>query len=140
MFFWYDEGMVKILSAGITSLVVMLGMDFVWLGIVAKKFYGEQIGSLMKSQMDWLAVVGVYVLLVVGVLAFVVLPNLESGSLVRVLMMGALFGFVTYGVYDLTNMATLKNWTYLMVVVDMLWGMFLCGVASGVGYWVGRML
>ena len=66
----------------------------------------------------------------------VVRPALDATSIFASLWMGALFGLVAYGTYDLTNAATLKGWSLTVTVVDMLWGSLLTGLSSAVGVWL----
>ena len=75
-----------------------------------------------------------YMIYVVGVVTFVISPALEKGSLGYALTRGALFGFVAYATYDLTNLATMKGFTTKVVVVDLAWGAFLTMVVAGVTY------
>lgn len=112
------------------ALPVCLAFDALWLGIVAKPFYTKQIGSLMLSQMNWIAAALVYVVMIAGLVWFVVAPALEQHSWTYALYAGAFFGFVTYAVYDFTNLATLKGWSVPMVVVDILWGTVLCAAVA----------
>ncbi len=121
-----------------TALFVFLAIDAVWLGLVAKGFYQKQIGMLMKTNINWVSAFLVYALFVLGLVALVIMPGLEKKSLIFVLMMGGLFGLVAYGVYDLTNLATLKNWTLVMTIVDMAWGLVVGLLVSGVTYLIAN--
>lgn len=109
------------------TLVIFLGIDFFWLGVIAKKFYDKYLGVFERT-LNWPAIVLVYLLIPLGIVLFV-LPK-ASGNAKLALFLGAIFGLIVYGVYDLTNLATLKNWSSTMVVIDMLWGMFICGFTS----------
>jgi len=113
---------------------VMAVLDFVWLGTVAKTFYRSQIGKLLLDKPNMTAAVLFYVIYVVGVVLFVIAPAFEKASLSYALTRGALFGFVAYATYDLTNLATMKGFTPRVVVVDMLWGTFLTTVVAGVTF------
>ena len=117
-----------------------LALDMVWLAIVARGFYRSQLGFLLSDQPNWWAAISFYLLFVVGLLVFAVLPGLQAGSLRRALLLGGFFGLVTYATYDLTNMATVKNWPWLVTLVDMAWGVVLATSVSGIGYLVGRWL
>lgn len=107
------------------ALPVFLAMDMIWLVFVAKGFYQKQIGLLMKQNINWSAAVLFYLLFIVGLIVFVVIPSLEKNSWTQAVMLGAFFGLITYATYDLTNLATLKNWPLAITVVDLLWGMVL---------------
>lgn len=114
----------------LTALPVFFVIDMLWLGLVARKFYSAQIGFLMKESTNWLAAILFYLLFIGGLVFFVISPAVAQGSWLRALWVGALFGLITYATYDLTNLATLKGWPVLMVVVDMIWGMVLSASVS----------
>lgn len=116
------------------SLFVFLVLDFAWLGWIARGFYRSQLGPLMASTVNWAAALAFYCLFVAGVVVFVVAPALERDSLVRAVLLGALFGLVTYATYDLTNLATLRGFPAVMVPVDMAWGAVLTAVVASAGY------
>jgi uncharacterized membrane protein len=118
------------------ALPVFFVIDMVWLGLVAKKFYREQIGFLMKTDINWLAAIIFYLLFIAGLVTFVILPALEKDSWPHTLLYGAFFGLVTYATYDLTNLATLKDWPLLVTIVDLTWGMVLSMVVSFVTYFI----
>ncbi|MBU0569399.1 DUF2177 family protein [Patescibacteria group bacterium] len=109
------------------TLAIFLGIDFVWLGVIAKIFYDKHLGDFARTT-NWPAIVLVYLLIPLG-LVFFVYPKID-GNFKSALFWGAFYGLIVYGVYDLTNLATLKNWSVTMVIVDMLWGMTVCGLTS----------
>ena len=115
-------------------LGTFLAVDFFWLGVVARKFYRQELGELMAESTNWAAAVVFYLLFVVGILVFVVNPALEKGSLARSIGLGFLFGIITYATYDLTNLATLSGWSLRVTAVDLLWGGVLSAIVSTVGY------
>jgi len=122
------------------TLVGFLAIDAVWLGVVARGFYRRQLESAFTLQPNWWAAIAFYLLFVVGLLVFAVVPGLQAGSFRKVLLLGAFFGLVTYATYDLTNMATIKNWPWIVTVVDMAWGTVLAAAVSSIGYAAGRWL
>jgi uncharacterized membrane protein len=122
------------------ALPVFFAMDMLWLGIVARKFYQNQIGFLMKADVNWTAAIIFYLLFLAGLVVFVIEPAVAKKEWTRALWMGALFGLITYATYDLTNLATLKDWPMTMVVVDMLWGTVLAGSVSVATYLVAVRL
>lgn len=126
------EFVIKLLVAG----GVMGVIDFVWLSIIANKFYKSQIGTLLLQKPNVTAAVAFYVIYVVGIVLFVLNPALEKNSWQHAAIYGALFGFIAYATYDLTNLATLKGWTLKLVIVDLLWGAILTGVVATVSFWV----
>lgn len=116
------------------ALPVFFVIDMVWLGLVAKNFYRSQIGFLMKSDVNWAAAIIFYLLFIVGLVVFVITPAVEKGSWMHALLFGALFGLITYATYDLTNLATLKDWPLVVTVVDLAWGAVLAAAVSTVTY------
>jgi len=111
----------------IITLVVFLSIDFVWLGLIAKNFYDQELSRFNRTLNLPIAFLD-YFLIALGLVIFV-LPK-ASGNPLQALILGALFGLIAYGVYDLTNLATLADWTLKMTVVDMLWGATVCGLVS----------
>jgi uncharacterized membrane protein len=122
------------------TLVGFLAIDAVWLTVVARGFYRRQLDFLLSDQPNWWAAIIFYLLFVVGLLVFAIAPGLQAGSLRKVLLLGAFFGLVSYATYDLTNLATVKNWPWLVTLVDMAWGTVLAAAVSGIGYSAGRWL
>ena len=122
------------------TLAAFLAIDAVWLALVARTFYRRYLDWLMATHPNWLAALAFYLLFVVGVLVFVIVPGVEDGSLRTTLLRGALFGLIAYGTYDLTNLATVKNWPLTITVVDMVWGTALSVAVSYVGFVGGKWL
>jgi len=118
------------------ALPVFLAIDMFWLGIVAKNFYRQQIGALMKPDVNWIAAIVFYLIFIVGLVVFVIAPAMEKGSWMRALLFGALFGFVCYATYDLTNLAVAKDWPLLVTVVDLVWGAALAASVSTITYFI----
>jgi len=117
------------------TAATLAALDSVWLGVIMNDYYKEHLGELARRNdagltPDWTAVILVYVALTAGLNIFAVDTKSGSGRIKNSLIRGALFGLISYGIYDLTNMATLKGWSWEMTVADMLWGTFLCSVAS----------
>lgn len=124
----------------LAALVGFLAIDMVWLGIVARGFYRKHLGFLLTDQPNWWAAAVFYLLFVAGLLVFAVFPGLNANSLRKAVLLGSLFGLITYATYDLTNLATVKNWPLLVTVVDMAWGAVLAAAVSAVGYLAGTWL
>ena len=120
--------------------VVFLALDAVWLGFMASRVYRPMIGSLMADQVNFPPAIIFYLLYVAGVVVFAVQPALASGRWTTALMLGAFFGLVAYGTYDLTNQATLKSWPAMMSLVDMAWGTVLTAAAATLGMLITRAL
>jgi uncharacterized membrane protein len=128
-----------IISYVLTALV-FFAIDLTWLGLVAKDMYNRNIGHLMSNQVKWVAAGVFYLAFIVGILVFAVYPSVDRDSLLRAVVLGTLFGFFTYSTYDLTNLATLKDWPVSVTLVDIAWGMVLTSVVSAVGFYIVRAL
>jgi uncharacterized membrane protein len=120
----------------IVALITFMIIDFTWLGFIAKNFYNDRIGNLMKDDVNWTAAIIFYVLFVIGLIVFVINPALESGSWIKALTLGALFGLITYATYDLTNLALTKDWPLSVTIVDLVWGAFLAASVSTITFMV----
>lgn len=131
-------GTGKIVLLYLLTIPVFFVIDMVWLGVIAKGFYRKNLGAFLSDKVNWPAAIIFYLLFIVGVLLFAAIPALEKNSLWRALLFGGLFGFFTYATYDLTNLATMKDWPLVVVVVDILWGMFLSGTVAAAAFFIGR--
>ncbi len=120
-----------VLTTGVFFLI-----DFLWLGMVAKDFYQKHIGELLLSPFNIPAAIGFYLLYIVGIFIFAILPAYDLSSWSRAVLYGGLFGFFAYATYDMTNLATLKGWSSTVVVVDIFWGTVLTGTVAFAGYWI----
>jgi uncharacterized membrane protein len=122
------------------TFAAFLAIDAVWLALVARNFYRRYLDWLMAANPNWIAALLFYLLFVVGVLVFVVIPGVEEGSLRTTLLRAALFGLIAYATYDLTNLATVKDWPLTITIVDMLWGTALSTAVAYVGFVAGKWL
>jgi uncharacterized membrane protein len=128
------------LIAYLATAIAFFGMDFMWLSFSTSRFYKPKLGAMLLDKPN-LPVAGIfYLAYVVGILVFAVLPALDKGDYTRAIWAGALFGFLAYGTYDLTNQATLVGWPIAITIVDMAWGTFATAVAATIGFFVTRAL
>lgn len=118
------------------ALPVFFIIDMAWLGLIAKNFYAKNIGFLMKTDVNWAAAIIFYLLFIVGLVLFVITPAMHNNSWSNALLYGALFGLITYATYDLTNLATLKDWPLIVTIVDLLWGATLAASVSVISYFI----
>ncbi len=118
------------------ALPVFFAIDMVWLGLVAKNFYRQQIGFLMKPEINWTAAIIFYLLFIAGLVTFVISPAFLKQSWLHALLAGAFFGLVTYATYDLTNLATTRDWPILVTIVDLVWGSVLAASVSLITYFI----
>ncbi len=112
------------------ALPVFFAIDMVWLGFVAKDFYAKQIGGLMKPDINWTAAIIFYLIFIAGLVVFVITPAVVKNSWTQAVLMGALFGFVCYATYDLTNLAVAKDWPVFVTIIDLIWGAVLAASVS----------
>lgn len=124
------------LIAYISAALVFFGLDFVWLSRVAIGFYRSQIGETLRDRPNIAAAGLFYLFYIAGIVYFAVLPGLQKDSLAVACLNGALLGLIAYGTYDMTNLATLKNWSLSVSIVDMLWGTVLTALSASAAYWV----
>jgi len=115
-------------------------VDLVWLGYVARSFYHRHLSFILSPEVNWWAAITFYLIYIVGILFFAVIPALEKASLMRALVWGGLYGFFTYATYDLTNMALIKGWPLKIVVVDILWGMVLCATVAMSSFYIAKWI
>ncbi len=124
----------------LVTLVAFFAIDMIWLGVVARGFYQKHLGYLMRSSPNWTAAIVFYLLFIAGLVVFVVAPGLQANSIRKVLILGALFGLITYATYDLTNLATVKDWPLIVTIVDMCWGAVLATSVSCIAFYAGKWL
>lgn len=128
---------LKYLTAYIATGIAFAVIDSVWLRNAYTKLYQPEIGEmLMKGGFRLGPAIAFYLLYILGMMIFAVGPALTAGRWQVALVQGALLGFFCYMTYDLTNMATLKQWSMKVTILDMIWGTVLTGSASAAGYFV----
>lgn len=130
--------MIQYFVAYATTAVVFLVIDLLWLSQIAKSFYASRLGDLLLEQPNVGIAVGFYLMYVLGILIFAVIPALKSDEMQTALIYGCLFGFFAYATYDLTNLATLKGWPVMVAVVDIAWGTAVTGVSAVSGFLLTR--
>jgi uncharacterized membrane protein len=130
----------KLVKIYFSTAILFFAIDILWLGVVAKNFYNKHLGQFFRDRVNWTAAILFYLLYILGIMIFAILPGIASGSLNRTAILGVLYGLFTYATYDLTNLATLKDWPKVIAVVDILWGMVLCGLVSTGGFLVATRL
>ena len=120
----------------LAALATFVVADMIWLGLMTPRFYRPTLGDILVTGVNLPPALVFYLLYPVGLVIFVVNPALKSGSIGPALLYGALFGFFTYATYDLSNYATLRNWSLPLTVVDIAWGSVLAALAAGVSFWL----
>ncbi len=117
------------------ALVIFVIIDGIGLGFIAKDLYRKELGHLLASNPNWTAAIIFYLLFLVGLVYFVINPGIEKESIMTVVISGALFGLLTYATYDLTNLATLKEWPLKITIIDLIWGTSLSTIVSTATYY-----
>jgi uncharacterized membrane protein len=124
----------------IATFLIFLGIDIFWLALIAPNFYKKYIGHLLAENPNLIAALAFYLLNIIGIMILAVLPSLNKGTWQTALIFGALYGLLTYATYDLTNLATLKDWPILVTIVDIIWGTVLTATVSTLGYFAATKL
>jgi uncharacterized membrane protein len=125
--------MNRLVAAYLATAVAMIVLDLLWLGAIAKPLYQQGIGHLMAAQPRLAAAAAFYALYAMGLLVFVIAPQADAPGWGRTLAMGALFGLVAYATYDLSNLATLRDWPLRLALIDMAWGALLSAASAVAG-------
>ncbi len=130
----------KIIVSYLLTSVVFFAVDMLWLGLIAKDLYRKYLGDFLSSQINWTAAIIFYLLFIVGISIFAIYPAVQKDSIFSAVILGALFGMFTYATYDLTNLATLKDWPLQIVFIDIVWGAFLTAVVSAAGFYIVKLV
>ena len=125
--------MIKYLVTCLATAGVMLALDLLWLGLIAKPLYQQGIGHLMAERPNIPAAIAFYVIFALGLTVFAIVPHSLTGDWSKTLGSAALFSLVAYATYDLTNLATLKQWPLGLSLIDMAWGSLISTVAAATG-------
>jgi uncharacterized membrane protein len=126
----------KLIISYLLTTIVFFAVDMTWLGFIAKGLYKKYLGGFLSDKVNWPAAIIFYLLFIIGIFYFAILPAVEKNSLAKAIISGALFGFFTYATYDLTNLATLKDWPLPIVFIDIIWGAVLTGIVSTAGFYI----
>jgi len=112
----------------VSAFIVMLPLDAFWLFFATSRVYKPRIGHLLAAQPDLLAAGLFYLLYVAGMVFFVILPDIRSGATpFYTFIHGAFFGLVAYATFDLTSQALLRDWSWQVTMIDLIWGSLLTG-------------
>ncbi len=125
---------INFLKLFIVTFISLVCIDYIWIGIIAHKLYDTELGSLARRVNGVMtpnipAGLIVYCILALGIILFVI-PKIASGNIFDALLWGALFGLVTYGIYDITNITIISGYSFKIAVIDIVWGCVLCGIVS----------
>jgi len=122
------------------TTVTFFAIDFVWLSTATSRIYKPYLGDLLAEKPNLPVAAGFYLFYVVGIIALAVIPGLKEGAVTGAMWRGALFGFLAYATYDLTNLATIQGWAWQVSVIDMVWGTALNTIVATVSFYAGTWL
>ncbi|HEX4407137.1 MAG TPA: DUF2177 family protein [Xanthobacteraceae bacterium] len=131
---------MSILAAYITILIVFGIIDAGWLATMGPVLYRPTLGDILLPSLRVAPAIAFYAVFPIGIIVFAVLPGLRAGSLPTVFLLAALYGALAYATYDLTNYATLRNWTLEITLLDIGYGALASGIAAGAAYFAARAL
>jgi uncharacterized membrane protein len=131
--------MKYVVPYGVT-LLVFVTLDLIWLGAVAKRFYRTQLAGLIADRFNLWAASAFYLVYPIGVVLFAVVPAVSSGSWTDAALGGAMLGFFAYATYDLTNLATLREWPVRLTFVDLAWGTILTAITAASAQLITRSI
>jgi uncharacterized membrane protein len=124
-----------LVSAGIAGVLFVL-LDLAWFSVSRERLYNPELGALLRAKVDVAAATGFYVLYALGMAILVIAPSVNAGDAQRALFYGAALGLTAYGTYNLTNLATLRDWSALVTFGDLVWGT----LATAVACWATTMI
>jgi uncharacterized membrane protein len=125
------------LIAFVSTLIIFVVIDFIWLRSMADVLYRPVLGDMIAPAFRPVPAVLFYLIFAAALTYFAVAPSLQMpAGIGTAVLNGAIFGFAAYATYDLTNQATLRNWSTVLTVADLAWGSFLSAVSAGAGHWV----
>ena len=127
------------LQAYIATLAVFLALDFVWLKTVMRPIFEADVPHLLADAPRLGVAAGFYALYCAGIVFLAVRPGVTGGGYGAALLYGAVLGFLAYGCYEATNLATLKGWTLRMLAIDIAWGTALTALSACAGLWAARL-
>lgn len=113
----------------LSTITLFFILDMIWLIVISPEFYSRHIGHLMTKNVDWVAVILFYLLYSLGLFVFVIIKTNPLNRW-RSSLKGTFFGLITYATFDLTNQAMMKDWPWIVTIVDLFWGMFICGLTT----------
>ena len=131
---------MKFLVPYAIALILFVGIDLIWLGLIAKSIYRSEMGSLVTDNFNGWAGGAFYLLYPIGMVIFAIAPALENGTWKDALLWGALFGFFAYATYDLTNLAVVKGWPVRLTFIDLAWGTCLTGSVAALAHALTRLI
>lgn len=121
---------MRILIDYLLTMLIMIGLDGIWLGVLAKDFNKKHLGHLMRDKFMIAPAILFYLIYAAGLVYFVINPGFESKNLMKTVLSGALLGMIAYSTFDLTSLAVFKDWLVKLALIDILWGTFMSGLTA----------
>lgn len=131
--------MLTFLKQYIIALIIFLLIDSIWLLVIAKNLYQNELGSLMAKNPNLIAALIFYLLFIFGLVYFVINPGIEINSITKILINGIIFGLVTYATYDLTSLAVIQNFSLKVTIIDLIWGIFISVSTSVITFYIFKV-
>lgn len=132
--------MTKILISYVITLVIFLGIDFLWLAWIAKQTYADEMGALLRAQPNYAAAAAFYLLYAAGLVFFAVGPGLKGATVLHVMGLGAALGLIAYGTYNLTNLSVLNGFSLRLALLDIAWGTVVSAASAALAIIATRSL
>ena len=133
-------GLGKSVILYLATFGVFFVIDLAWLLVMNSRFYKKQLSELMAEKVKWLPAILFYLLFIAGVLLLIVIPAVNHGTWITVLLKGGLMGMISYGTYDLTNLASIRNWPLKATIVDIVWGTLLSAVVATISFLIATAI
>ncbi|WP_025729408.1 DUF2177 family protein [Atopobacter phocae] len=124
------------IRAYIITFIVFFAIDIVWLVFIANNLYRNNIGHLMAEKTNWIAAIIFYLIFIAGLVFFAIHPAIEKESWQYALLAGGFFGLLCYSTFDLTNLATLKDWPLNVTLIDITWGTFINAITAWISFYL----
>jgi uncharacterized membrane protein len=122
------------------TLVVFAAVDLLWVLAISRRLYCRNLEGLLRAKFNVIPAVVFYLLYIIGLMIFVIVPAFNNIALGQAMGMGILFGMFTFGTYGLINLAVIRDWSLLIMLVDLIEGMFVTGVACTVAFYVSQRI
>ena len=133
-------GLGKSVILYLATFGVFFVIDLVWLLVMNSRFYKIQLSELIAEKVKWLPAILFYLLFIAGVLLLIVIPAVNHGTWITALLKGGLLGMISYGTYDLTNLASIRNWPLKATIVDIVWGTLLSAVVATISFLIATAI
>lgn len=122
------------------TLAIFAAVDFLWIWAISRRLYRRNLEAILRAKLNIIPAVVFYLLYALGLMIFIIVPAFNPPSLGYAMGMGVLFGGFTFGTYALPNLTLIRDWSLLIVLVDLIEGMFVTGVACTVAFYVSQVI